>query len=672
MSVRMNLGMDDMNLRGKDRPSMGGGSSRFLSAFNEGFDEAGATWEDFYNKTTENNTALMEGDINVGQRVLRSTGDTVGLIGGLFGDVLGVAGDLVAADEFGVEAAYQKYIEKPLQEAIMSASSTDVGKKVVKFAKENDELMTDLGAISNVALLSPVGKIANSTVRNMPTQVEGFYSGDPLKMVAGLALAGASGAKNALLSSFNPKALAFQNKTGLTKGTVEQAKKAEALVKRRLQLEKNLKNATSEYKGAGSYRYSIGEARKELEAFDAKHKGFGSYTEGALAYAYLYGKQVGEEPSEFLRENFENLNVLGAEIGPSAQQFNNLVFNKPRLQATATPENPELSLKNQDYLQNRLYTTWEIPDNQRSKTAIVVKDPDKQHSMTDQARMQRSDGTSQFFTNFKDTGIDLKTASPQEVVRAAEGRTLTNIEKDLIRRVNADEKLTQKQRNASVDAIRKLKSEPKLVWHPEQELFIVQDSFKAGAKELGGVNRITTMDRNGNVNVIVSDRHDMLGFDPIDGKPLLTIFPPMQYNIYKGRGKDVYETKESQLAARRRLGSELGESFNTVKPSYTQTGKIKQGSSKRLGGEIVGEYSPIGAEPPAFPKDPIYGSRAGVARRINQRIIQESENYKPTLSELAAQTPRAALNTGLMANYRLRTGELAAGGNPVSLTEEEQ
>ena len=91
-----------------------------------------------------------------------------------------------------------------------------------------------------------------------------------------------------------------------------------------------------------------------------------------------------------------------------------------------------------------------------------------------------------------------------------------------------------------------------------------------------------------------------------------------------------------------------------------------------MGGEIVGEYSPIGAEPPAFPKDPIYGSRAGVARRINQRIIQESENYKPTLSELAAQTPRAALNTGLMANYRLRTGELAAGGNPVSLTEEEQ
>ena len=163
----MNLGMDDMNLRGKDRPSMGGGSSRFLSAFNEGFDEAGATCEDFYNKTTENNTALMEGDINVGQRVLRSTGDTVGLIGGLFGDVLCVAGDLVAADEFGVEAAYQKYIEKPLQEAIMSASSTDVGKKVVKFAKENDELMTDLGAISNVALLSPVGKIANSTVRNI-------------------------------------------------------------------------------------------------------------------------------------------------------------------------------------------------------------------------------------------------------------------------------------------------------------------------------------------------------------------------------------------------------------------------------------------------------------------------------------------------------------------------
>ena len=653
--------MADMNLRGKDRSSTGGGASRFLSVLGEGADEVGATWEDFYNRTTENNASLMEGDINVGQRVLRSTGDVIGLAGGLFGNVLGVAGDLVTPDEFGVEAAYQKNIEKPLQEAIIAAADTDIGKKVVKFAKENDEFVTDLGAISNVALLTPVAKIANSTFRNTPTQVEGFYSGDPLKMIAGLGLAVASGAKNALKTSFNPKALDFQDKTGLTKGTVEQAKKAEALVKRRLQLEKNLKNATSEYKGAGSYRYSIGEARKELEAFDAKHKGFGSYTEGALAYAYLYGKQVGEEPSEFLRENFENLNVLGAEIGPSAQQFNNLVFNKPRQQATATPENPELSLKNQDYLQNRIYSTWEIPDNQRSKTAIVVKDPDKQHSMTDQARMQRSDGTSQFFTNFKDTGIDLKTASPQEVVRAAEGRTLTSIEKDLIRRVNADEKLTQKQRNASVDAIRKLQSEPKLVWHPEQELFTVQDSFKAGAKELGGVNRITTMDRNGNVNVIVSDRHDMLGFDPIDGKPLLTIFPPMQYNIYKGRGKDVYETKESQLDARRRLGSELGESFNTVKPSYTQAGKIKQGSSKRLGGEIVGEYSPIGAEPPAFPKDPIYGSRAGVARRINQRIAQEADNFSPTAGQLAGQIPRVATNAALAGNYGLQGVGMLSG-----------
>ena len=658
--------MASINLRAKDKPS--NDPSRFLAALQEGYDEVGNTFQEYADKTMENNQLLMD-DLNQGPvlnrplaaatRLATSTGDVIGLFCGLAGNVLGVAGDLAVPDEFGVEAAYQKYIEKPLQEGIMAAADTEIGRAVIKAAEENPRAAKVAGAFGNILSVTPIAKIANGIARNMPTEVRGFYSGNPLIMAAGVLEAAAYGAKDSLASAFNPKALALQSETGITKGLVRQAKKAEALVARRTALASKV--------DAGDSR-----AITELEAFDAKHKGYGSMTEGGLAYNYLFRKQMGEDIPEFIQKNFENLNVLESDMGPSRQRFNSMVFEAPRTMATKAPENPAMSPKNQEYLQDRIYNTWGIKDGQRNNTAIIVKDPDKQHSMTDQARMQRSDGTSQFFTNFKDTGIDLKTASPQEVVRAAEGRTLTNIEKDLIRRVNADEKLTQKQRNASVDAIRKLKSEPKLVWHPEQELFTVQDSFKAGAKELGGVNRITTMDRNGNVNVIVSDRHDMMGFDPIDGKPLLTIFPPMQYNIYKGRGKDVYETKESQLDARRRLGSELGESFNTVKPSYTQAGKIKQGSSKRLGGEIVGEYSPIGAEPPAFPKDPIYGSRAGVARRVNQRIIQESENYKPTLSELAAQTPRAALNTGLMANYRLRAGELAAGGNPVPLEEEEQ
>ena len=61
------------------------------------------------------------------------------MFGGLAGNALGVVGDLVVPDEFGVEAAYQRNIEKPLQEAIMSAADTDVGRKVIKLAQENPE-----------------------------------------------------------------------------------------------------------------------------------------------------------------------------------------------------------------------------------------------------------------------------------------------------------------------------------------------------------------------------------------------------------------------------------------------------------------------------------------------------------------------------------------------------
>ena len=89
------------------------------------------------------------------------------------------------------------------------------------------------------------------------------------------------------------------------------------------------------------------------------------------------------------------------------------------------------------------------------KTAIVVKDPDKQHRMTDQARMQRNEGTSKFFTTFEETGINLKTASPQQVIDSAKGRTLTKVEKEILRRYESGETLTEKQLVTRMDCTKK-------------------------------------------------------------------------------------------------------------------------------------------------------------------------------------------------------------------------
>lgn len=629
-----------MRLRAKDRAASSE-PSRLLAALQEGYNEAGETVQDYVDRTLANNEKVMSGEINAGQRLLRSTGDVVGLFGGLAGDTLGVIGDLVVPDEFGVEAAYQRNIEKPLQEAIMSAADTDVGRKVIKLAQENPEAASDLGSISNVLAVTPVAKIANAVARNMPTQVRGFYSGNPLIVAAGVLEAGASGARDALASAFNPRALTLQDETGITKGLVRQAKKAEALVARR--------TALATKADAGDPK-----AIKALESFDKKHKGYGSMTEGALAYNYLFRKQMGENIPQFIQKNFENLNVLSSEMGPSRQKFNDMVFQSPRALATKTPENPSMSPKNQEYLQDRIYRTWGVDDS-RGKTAIVVKDPDKQHGMTDQARMQRNEGTSKFFTTFNETGINLKTASPQQVIDSSKGRTLTKVEKDILRRYKNGETLTEKQLQTRMSAQRKLASEPELEWNADQGLFILQDSFKAGAKELGGVNRITTMDRDGNVNVIVSDRHDMMGFDPVDGKPLLTVFPPMQYNVYKGRGKDAYNTRESQESARRRLSKELGEPVETVAPLYNKAGGIKQGRARLAGGEVVGEYSPLDADPKAFGKNPIYDTgRQGVARRVNQRIAQEAQNFRPTAGQVARQLPRVTTNAALAGNYGLQ------------------
>ena len=108
--------MADMRLRAKDRAASSE-PSRLLAALQEGYNEAGETVQDYVDRTLANNEKVMSGEINAGQRLLRSTGDVVGLFGGLAGDTLGVIGDLVVPDEFGVEAAYQRNIEKPLQEA---------------------------------------------------------------------------------------------------------------------------------------------------------------------------------------------------------------------------------------------------------------------------------------------------------------------------------------------------------------------------------------------------------------------------------------------------------------------------------------------------------------------------------------------------------------------------
>ena len=143
------------------------------------------TWDDFVTKTNTNNEKLLKGDIKLDQRLLRSTGDMVGLMGGIVGDVLGDVGDAITPDFLGIENKYQKYVEKPIQEAALNLADTEWGEKAIKYAQEHPEGMEDLLALSNVTALGGVGRVANAAARNTPTHVRGFYSGNPLKKLAG-------------------------------------------------------------------------------------------------------------------------------------------------------------------------------------------------------------------------------------------------------------------------------------------------------------------------------------------------------------------------------------------------------------------------------------------------------------------------------------------------------
>ena len=81
-------------------------------------------------------------------------------------------------------------------------------------------------------------------------------------------------------------------------------------------------------------------------------------------------------------------------------------------------------------------------------------------------------------------------------------------------------------------------TEKAMAWDEKAESYIISDSYASSAKVLGGVHQTTSIDRKGNVSITVSDEHDMFGIVPPGtfkaGKRLLSVYPPVTANIFKG------------------------------------------------------------------------------------------------------------------------------------------
>lgn len=571
----------------------------------------------------------------------RTTGDVVATPLDIAGTAASTTLDLAAPDELGVG----EKVDKAVSSGFKAFLNTPLGGTISQaYAGLSDDNKKDAEAVFNIGGILPLGRAFNAIARNMDTEVRGFYTGNPLLKILGVMEGAVKGTGRAVLSSINPNDIAFQTKTGLSRGTVSQAKMVEELVPEAARL-------------------------KEMGVdLDKTIKGQGSYFEGALAYAYLFGRQMDEPVPEFLKKNFEDLNILDSSTQITPESFNRLISGNIK----ATPDvSTNLSPNLQSLIRNRMLgkSGWAMTPRENANAVVVVKDWDMQHGNFSQQAMKGrgvSDPNALFFHNFNNKNIDLKTASPEDVVAAAEGRSLTAVDRDLMQKEREGQTLTAKQQKTLNEAKKKLDSEAPIRWDEDSQVWFLQDSFKAEAKELGGVNRITTMDREGNVTVVVSDRHDMMGFDPIYGRPLITVMPPIRYNVYNTAKIDTgevmpsraaaprYQTQETAEQARMRLARELGERRGTeTTPKTLKSGGVSQQARKGAGGfEIGGPFTRNVDAPDPMSGDPVYNpQRAGVTRRIAQRAIQERQNFRPTPRELARASGRAGSNVGLGAAY---------------------
>ena len=508
--------------------------------------------------TQRNYQKALAGDINVGQLGLRGLASGIRLGSEATGEMLSTVGDLITPDFLGVGEKFEEYVTKPLAETVQKGLQTDTGKEIVKFTQENPELWEDMKALGLVGSVVPLARAGNAVAFNMPTKVSGFYSGDPLLKFMGVLESSAEGAKNALATAFNPTKLALEREYGISEGFLKQAKETQALIPQYEnvdQLYRSLKTRKKEGKLSAQDEQllaSVSKKRSEL----AKE---GTYNQGALAYAWLFKSQKGDKIPEFLRKVFQDRNILGFSKAPNKEEFDGLVWGQA--------DNLDVSSAQKELTRNHILNAWGLKNNK--DTIVVVKHPDVQHRATNEMKTKSN---AKAFWTLNSRGLDIRNMEPAQVIQAFQGHSLTQAERNIIDKFKSGKQLTDKQQKTYNEAMSKLKHEKKLTWDEDSQLYVMKDSYKSAAKELGGVNRLITMDRQGNVTITVSDRHDMMGIDPAFGKPLVTVFPPYKYNAYSAtREETKYTPKATDEEAKDYMAKVSGRQEPQKAGVYTST-----------------------------------------------------------------------------------------------------
>ena len=345
---------------------------------------------------------------------------------------------------------------------------------------------------------------------------------------------------------------------GVTKVLVDQTKEYFKIDKQLIPLRDKRTKAKAEIKKLEASQDALKAAGKSLNFGDAKKvanlkKGIAgldtkikekstaaSYGRGALAYQYLLSQQRGNT-SQFLHDVFgaeHVLNTASMEKG----SFNDAIFTS--LEGTNIPTNPHVP----DAIQEHVMNAWGIkdPDN----TIVVVKNPKGQHTSLHSEIIGKTGSSSTgraIFGLWSDQGLTKADLTNKDYMKHVfKTRGLSGTMKDNYLKVRSailekgsNAKVTDIQRNDYDAAQAIIDKTPAPKWDEGRQLWVIGGSHTSKVKELGGVNTVHTIDLDGNVNAVLSDEHDMFGIKPIGGKNLVTVYPPIQLNLFENKGGDI-------------------------------------------------------------------------------------------------------------------------------------
>jgi len=399
------------------------------------------------------------------------------------------------------------------------------------------------------------GNTINQVAGNADTKIAGFYGPSIAGKIAGVAKVGAVAVGRTIKELYSPQALAEATASGISTGAMAQTlrhlKNVQAgqvfvnfdKLETKIRAEKVRGGKATTPKGAkaSADRLAILNKEKTRQVKEIGAKGFKkraeimelareapSYQAGLEAYQYMLNKQLpsGEVPP-----------IITELFGSQVMSFKTIANGGlDGVWENAVRHNTgAISQGTKDAFNAHLVRAWKLGDD-APDVQIMVKNPVEQHpQMGAEIGSAVSSGSkaSKFMhtlANEVDPKYFADTQVMSDLMRLRNHASPTTSVRDYLRfhELKASGKGLSKPQQKNFDALEaQLDKLPPAKYNAQNDSWSISNSHTSQAKELGGVNDWAEFKRDGTYTIATSDEADMMGYKPVGGTRLVTVFPPI-------------------------------------------------------------------------------------------------------------------------------------------------